>query len=425
MEVQEKYESEVTLVNMTLGTLFDLDIVIPDYQRIYCWGDSQVELLLDDLKKNIDEEYRLGTIILYKNEDKYEILDGQQRLVTLLLLFLNIDESYAKITLASQKYRSKTAMGNIAHNKRIIATNSNIERLKHQKEKLLNNITFSVLIVNSKTIDLAYTFFSNTNSKGKSLTDFNLLKAYHLRYFDNQSNEDEKIEYCASEWDNLLSKDDGKYSKEVFNILYLLRNWNRNVWREGEAIWFERVERFEAEHRIQNEFKAIDCSGIRADEDVFYYSEPIIGGERFFNYSSFLAMLKFSHFRNLKIYKQITEGKDRLPDKTNSEKRILMIVKTLLFSYYLKFGEQNWKEAISLIMKYVVDVRCSSPVIVASIYSSKRFANLINTLDNAVYPDMFLYYIKDTKVWNQEELENQWIKKNLVKKVNAILNNLS
>ena len=69
---------------------------IPPFQRPYAWTTDQTEQLFDDLLNafnatqddNLDEEYFLGTIILAKNKDKgYDVIDGQQRLTTLTILY--------------------------------------------------------------------------------------------------------------------------------------------------------------------------------------------------------------------------------------------------------------------------------------------------------------------------------------------------
>ena len=77
------------------------DFLIPDYQRPYAWGEKECQTLWDDLflfafpdndcdKFNSDsDEYFLGPIVTFKNDDgKMEIIDGQQRLTTLMLLSL-------------------------------------------------------------------------------------------------------------------------------------------------------------------------------------------------------------------------------------------------------------------------------------------------------------------------------------------------
>ncbi|HEB7542398.1 TPA: DUF262 domain-containing protein, partial [Campylobacter coli] len=63
---------------------------IPDYQRPYTWGIEQVKILLKDISEQVnknDQKYLLGSLILHKNnENKFNIVDGQQRLTTLALI---------------------------------------------------------------------------------------------------------------------------------------------------------------------------------------------------------------------------------------------------------------------------------------------------------------------------------------------------
>jgi len=71
---------------------------IPDYQRSYSWGDEEVEQLWDDIYSAMesgDESYFLGAMILIKTKDGYfEVVDGQQRLTTLTILFCVIRDLY-------------------------------------------------------------------------------------------------------------------------------------------------------------------------------------------------------------------------------------------------------------------------------------------------------------------------------------------
>lgn len=72
----------------------DFDFVIPHYQRPYAWEPEQARQLLDDLdaatERPEDEPYFLGSLVLIRPEpDKplSMVVDGQQRLTTLSLLF--------------------------------------------------------------------------------------------------------------------------------------------------------------------------------------------------------------------------------------------------------------------------------------------------------------------------------------------------
>ncbi len=66
--------------------------VIPDYQRDYKWGETEAQDLIEDLDRaqdHIDEPLFLGTFIFSSSESgKANVIDGQQRITTLLLLLI-------------------------------------------------------------------------------------------------------------------------------------------------------------------------------------------------------------------------------------------------------------------------------------------------------------------------------------------------
>ena len=86
-----------------LGTVFDgkTEYTIPDYQRSYAWNLERVEDLWEDLMggylDNPDSmrgEYVLGPLVLAKQKrNAYEVVDGQQRLVTLALMLCALRDS--------------------------------------------------------------------------------------------------------------------------------------------------------------------------------------------------------------------------------------------------------------------------------------------------------------------------------------------
>lgn len=86
------------------------DFLIPDYQRPYAWGEKECQTLWDDLflfafpENDCDmfnsdsDEYFLGPIVTFKNSNgKMEIIDGQQRLTTLMLLLRAFYEKYGSM----------------------------------------------------------------------------------------------------------------------------------------------------------------------------------------------------------------------------------------------------------------------------------------------------------------------------------------
>lgn len=63
---------------------------VPEYQRPFSWDTDNFDDLIDDIvTANKDQEYFLGTVVLHHREDKghYDVVDGQQRLTSFLILF--------------------------------------------------------------------------------------------------------------------------------------------------------------------------------------------------------------------------------------------------------------------------------------------------------------------------------------------------
>jgi len=91
--------------NYPISQLFDIDssvvYAIPKYQREYTWGKVQWESLFDDITDN-DPGYFLGSIICINQSDdalstqSLELVDGQQRLTTLSLLFASIYDALSE-----------------------------------------------------------------------------------------------------------------------------------------------------------------------------------------------------------------------------------------------------------------------------------------------------------------------------------------
>lgn len=85
----------ITGAEYPLAKIFsaEFDYTIPSYQRPYAWTETQAGELFSDLYdfflKEKDDTYFLGSIVLIKEEGKprAEVIDGQQRLTTLTLLF--------------------------------------------------------------------------------------------------------------------------------------------------------------------------------------------------------------------------------------------------------------------------------------------------------------------------------------------------
>ena len=104
---------------VSVQELLSRDLSIPKYQRPYKWTTQSVDNLLNDIQEAIEKseefddfKYRIGTVIL---NGKY-IVDGQQRLITLTLLNLYLNNSFSNSITKKMRFESKVAQNNIHEN---------------------------------------------------------------------------------------------------------------------------------------------------------------------------------------------------------------------------------------------------------------------------------------------------------------------
>ena len=82
---------------------------IPDYQRPYSWDKDNIAELINDLSNsfvdNRDEEYYCGSLVLAKNDKsgRFDVIDGQQRLTTFVILACVIRDLHFEILGQKQK----------------------------------------------------------------------------------------------------------------------------------------------------------------------------------------------------------------------------------------------------------------------------------------------------------------------------------
>lgn len=219
---------DVSVRIMNLKALMSYNLTLPDYQREYCWEDQNITDLWQNLIKIQDgKPFHLGTVILHDYQNSYGIIDGQQRLVTLSIMLLAMGyDGY--LPLLNECYESTDAQEHIANCKHIVqGLVSKEKNVSELVRRLAENISFAVLTVNEANLDLAYTF-SNQNSKGVPLSDFDLLKAHHLRFIPN----DGQAEHMAIKWNKLtmlppIFKEKNALYRTLGTHIYRLRRWMR------------------------------------------------------------------------------------------------------------------------------------------------------------------------------------------------------
>ena len=93
--------SKYNFVDLTVALCFKNFFIVPDYQREFVWESRrEVERLLSDVMEayNTDpnKEYFIGTTVVYNNNGRYELIDGQQRTTTLFLILCAFRNLFAK-----------------------------------------------------------------------------------------------------------------------------------------------------------------------------------------------------------------------------------------------------------------------------------------------------------------------------------------
>lgn len=246
--------TSVTLQHETIVSVSDLlnesRLTIPEYQRPYKWTQRNIASLFNDIKTQGDKPaYRLGTIVLHQSKDDtgndvLNIVDGQQRTLTLMLTVMAIIKHYSldNPTQSKAKETIHEILGNLTQSVPALAqkqafasdisiynlhTNfQEIQRIVNRGELSVHHINFllhrcEVVIFILEDESEAFQFFDSQNSRGKALYPHDLLKAFHLREFsayDERLNPNIKAQTVAY-WESLADSDLHRlFSQHLFRI---------------------------------------------------------------------------------------------------------------------------------------------------------------------------------------------------------------
>lgn len=258
--------------------------IIPSYQRPYKWTKDECETLWNDIQKRFEEkingnnqDYFFGSVVVFKRDDgKYEIIDGQQRITTFTLLFrafyetfktenkisksrlsedfarciwtceLNDDDNGINIIYKNRRLNSevindidKVILDNILDDSNINEVEKNnksnylinymyfYDRLTDLKakqsldyqnfcklflEENFNKGGFYILPIICDNQETALTIFNTLNSRGLPLTNSDLIKGYLYEYYKNN---DEKRNEFLNIWKKIESKVEEDYTKQI------------------------------------------------------------------------------------------------------------------------------------------------------------------------------------------------------------------
>ena len=263
---------------------------IPSYQRPYKWNRKHIRNLFYDLRDAMGKkEYQIGSVILHENDRYLDIVDGQQRLIS-ISLFLHLLDNLENYKGAKQLL-SATVFGELScyHASENYNEWENLTQLVGENQAkdicnfLLENCSVSVITMPQERLSEAFQLFDSQNNRGKSLEPHDLLKAYHLR---KQDSEDERI---VEKWEQFVEDKDLSL-KELFDKhLFRMRRWSRGETgltnkRYGSYLRFT--------EDFIDDFKGVDLNQnfpylelYRHIENLpMYITMPIIDGSKFFEY---------------------------------------------------------------------------------------------------------------------------------------------
>lgn len=226
---------------ITLTDLYKLEnLKIPEYQRPYKWTEKNVNNLIDDIISNKNKsEYRLGTLVLHQKQknDDYEIVDGQQRIITIALILFALNKNKEELLrywenlnklfenkLLEHKFDNPISQKNIYKNYQLIKQRIN-DFDEATVDFLLTKCTFVKIVLND--VSEAFQFFDSQNSRGKELEPHDLLKAYHLREM-REIPSDEQTE-IIEKWEDI----DTDELANLFEYLYRIKNWSKSKSARG------------------------------------------------------------------------------------------------------------------------------------------------------------------------------------------------
>lgn len=220
------------LINTYWQPIPNSDIIgqlcIPEYQRPYVWKEKQINRLLDDFVEyhnNADTEkslFYLGSIIVHQDGDQLKIIDGQQRITTLLLMKAIADPTFK----SGIQYTSTASINNIKHNYAYLKAVHDKDIFDYADTDVLHTINFekiNITLVVTATEDLAYTFFETQNTGGVRLSGSDIIKAHHLRAIKSRK----IINYQAKKWEGIESEK----VEEIIQNLTKIRYWDNRNWR--------------------------------------------------------------------------------------------------------------------------------------------------------------------------------------------------
>lgn len=272
----QKDEPEIWSVD----ELLEQNLVIPSYQRPYKWTGKNITELILDIQKSIEDgkkysnfKYRVGTVILYRGSDTepYEVVDGQQRLLSFLLLKLYLKPDFT-CRLLSTKFSDKVTKQHLHDNAQYIREwFSSVDDVTKEAFNRALGDTLEVVVLTVNELSEAFQLFDSQNTRGRELYPHDLLKAYHLREIHDKYD----MQRAVLKWESK----EPKAIRELFDS-YLFPLWNWSKRRKSGSFTAAEIDRYKG---IEETSDYTYAKRANKAKPYFQIVEPIISGRDFFD----------------------------------------------------------------------------------------------------------------------------------------------
>lgn len=358
-------EDNLKIVNLSeLIETYGNQLKIPDYQRPYTWKKSTADTLFNDIYSAMKEnkDYRLGSLILHKEENGfYNIVDGQQRLTTTALILKALDDE-SKFLLENEV--KAVSFKNIAENYKAIK--SRVQALsdseKEEYRDYIKKCSFAIIITDKQ--EEAFQFFDSQNTRGKSLKPHDLLKAYHLREMNAVSEEIKKS--VVKRWDNI----DETHLADLFaDYLYPVVRWHKKrnaVYYTAKNIdTFKGISReYKYNYALYHKRSVIFAEKIdkefsdflsNKECNMFQLTQPVISGEHFFKYVFHYDKL-LTEVKNM--IAEYHKESEEIPDYRTGDIYIKRLYECALLLFMDRFGIENMETSyMEMLYKWSYSLR--------------------------------------------------------------------
>jgi len=368
--------------------LLNNDFQIPVYQRPYKWKEKNVNQLIDDIllhKKEDKSAYRLGTLVIHNDNGKLNIVDGQQRTITLTLIsyaiiqerkdllkkiFINDNESEnyfpkpLNLTFTSDITKAYIQNNYKEIKRRIIKFDEETISFFFNRCELVQVILYN--------ISEAFQFFDSQNARGKDLEPHDLLKAFHLREMNNLSTEEEQKK-TVEKWETMAT--DKRRLKELFGLyLYRVRNWSNGYsakyFTKNDVDVFKGISPEIKEDypyakifRIANYYTEEYNNSVhkKINQNEFDYpfqiDQTIINGKRFFEMIAYYDKM-INDIKSIKDDEKILETINSYDGRfRKGDAYIRNLFNCGLLYYKDKFGDKDLPKAIEKIFIWAYSLR--------------------------------------------------------------------